>query len=66
MAPSLSTRLREVGRSMVDAAYSAAIRPVTNQNRPASSPKGVGGLVSGLLPFEKGAERSRINLWNNK
>jgi len=50
---SLSNALREVGRSMVDAAYSAAIRPVTNQIGGLIA-EGVGGLVSGLLPFEKG------------
>jgi len=50
---SLSNALREVGRSMVDAAYSAAIRPVTNQIGGLIA-EGVGGLVSGLLPFENG------------
>lgn len=50
---SLSDALRDVGRSMVDAAYSAAIRPVTNQLGGLIA-EGVGGLVSGLLPFEKG------------
>jgi len=50
---SLSDALREVGRSMVDAAYSAAIRPVTNQIGGLIA-EGVGGLVSGLLPFENG------------
>lgn len=49
----LAEALRGVGRSMLDAAYNAALKPVTNH---------VGGLlagglesvIQGLLPFEKG------------
>ena len=50
---SLSDALKDLGRSMVDAAYSAAIRPVTDQLGGMIA-SGVGGLVSGLLPFKDG------------
>lgn len=50
---SLSDALRDLGRSMADAAYSAAIRPVTDQLGGLIA-NGVGGLVSGFMPFEKG------------
>ncbi|MEO1238577.1 MAG: phage tail tape measure protein [Pseudomonadota bacterium] len=50
---SLSDALQDVARSMVDAAYSAAIRPVTDQLGGLIA-QGVGGLVSGILPFKDG------------
>lgn len=50
---SLSDALRDVAASMVDAAYSAAIRPVTDQLGGLIA-QGVGGLVSGILPFKDG------------
>jgi hypothetical protein len=46
----LSDALRTVGRSMVDAAYSAAIRPVANHFGGM-----LAGLVGGALPFAQGA-----------
>ena len=50
---SLSDALGDVARSMVNTAYSSAIRPVTDQLGGLIA-SGVGGLISGLLPFEKG------------
>ncbi|MEL7459769.1 MAG: phage tail tape measure protein [Pseudomonadota bacterium] len=50
---SLSDALQDVARSMVDAAYSAAIRPVTDQLGGLIA-QGVGGLVSGIMPFKDG------------
>lgn len=49
----LSDALRQVARSMVDAAYSAAMRPVQNAIGGALA-GGVNSLVSAILPFEKG------------
>lgn len=49
----LSDALRSVAQSMVDAAYNTAIRPVQNAVGGLLA-NGVNGLVSGLLPFEKG------------
>ncbi|CUH62991.1 hypothetical protein TG4357_00415 [Thalassovita gelatinovora] len=49
----LSEALRTVARSMVDATYSAAVRPVTDQVGSLLA-QGVGNLVSGLFSFEKG------------
>lgn len=49
----LSDALGAVARSMVDAAYSTAMRPVQNALGSALS-TGVNGLLSGLLPFQKG------------
>lgn len=54
----LSDAFRKVGQSMIDAAYSAALKPVTSH---------LGGLLGGglesligsLLPFEKGASFSQ-------
>jgi phage-related minor tail protein len=54
----LSDALRTVARSMVDAAYSTAMRPVQNALGGAIA-SGVNGLVSGLLPFEKGGAFSQ-------
>lgn len=49
----LSDALRGVAQSMVDAAYNTAMRPVQNALGSALA-NGVNGLMSGLLPFEKG------------
>lgn len=50
----LADALRGVGRSMLDAAYNAALKPVTHH---AGSVLGNGleALVQGLLPFESGS-----------
>lgn len=50
----LSDALETVARSMVQTAYSAAIRPVTDHFGGLLA-KGVGSLVQGLLPFAAGA-----------
>ncbi len=50
---SLSEALGDVARSMADTAYSAAIRPVADHLGGLIA-SGVGGLVSSILPFEKG------------
>ena len=49
----LSSALRGVGRSMLDAAYSAAVKPVTDH---VGSILGTGleAVIQGLMPFEKG------------
>ncbi|NSX56250.1 phage tail tape measure protein [Parasulfitobacter algicola] len=54
----LSDALDTIAKSMVDTAYSAAIRPVTNHvsNLVGS---GVGSLMQGLMPFEKGGAFSQ-------
>lgn len=49
----LSDALKGVAQSMVDAAYNAAIRPVTNHFGGLLA-SGVEGLVNSLLPFERG------------
>ena len=49
----LSDALRNVAQSMVDAAYSTAMRPVQNAVGGALA-NGINALVSGILPFEKG------------
>jgi hypothetical protein len=49
----LSDALRTVARSMVDAAYHTAMRPAQNALGDAIS-NGINGLVSGILPFQKG------------
>jgi phage-related minor tail protein len=49
----LSDALRMVATSMVDAAYNTAMRPVQNALGSALS-NGINGLMSNLLPFEKG------------
>jgi len=51
---SLSEALRNLAQSMINAAFSAAMRPVTNHVGGLVS-QGIGSLVEGLLPFEKGA-----------
>ncbi|MDJ1007527.1 MAG: phage tail tape measure protein [Paracoccaceae bacterium] len=50
---SLTDALRDLGQSMVDAAYAAAITPVTDQLGGLVA-DGVGGLFSGLDLFAKG------------
>lgn len=50
----LSDVFRTVGKSMVDAAYAAALRPVTGAIGGILA-GGLEGLIGGLLPFEKGA-----------
>lgn len=49
----LSDALKGVASSMVDAAYNAAIRPVTSHFGGLLA-QGVEGLMNGLSPFEKG------------
>jgi hypothetical protein len=55
---SLSEALNTVAESMVNAAYGAAIRPVTNQVGGLLA-QGVSGLVDGILPFADGAPFSQ-------
>lgn len=54
----LSDALRSVARSMVDAAYSTAMRPLQNALGGAVA-QGVNGLLSGILPFKDGASFSQ-------
>jgi len=54
----LSDALRGVAKSMVDAAYGTAMRPVQNALGSAIA-NGVNGLVSGLLPFQQGGAMSQ-------
>ncbi|MBF9044838.1 phage tail tape measure protein [Rhodobacterales bacterium HKCCE4037] len=54
----LSDALRTVATSMVDAAYNTAMRPVQNALGSAIS-NGMNGLLSGILPFEKGGAISQ-------
>ncbi|NKX46308.1 phage tail tape measure protein [Roseicyclus persicicus] len=49
----LSDALRTVAQSMVDAAYSTAMRPVQTALGGAIA-NGINSLVSGILPFQKG------------
>lgn len=51
---SLSEALRNLAQSMIDTAFNAAMRPVTNHVGGLIA-QGVGALVDGILPFEKGA-----------
>jgi len=50
---SLSDALRNLANSMINSAFNAAVRPVTDHFGGLIS-QGVGNLVGGLLPFEKG------------
>lgn len=50
----LSDALRTVAQSMIDAAYNAAIRPVTNHLGGLVG-AAVGGVMNGFLPFANGA-----------
>ena len=54
----LSDVFRNVGKSMVDAAYAAALKPVTGHIGGLLA-RGVEGAIGGLLPFEKGASFSQ-------
>jgi len=49
----LSDALTNLANSMINSAFSAAVRPVTDQVGGLLS-EGIGNLVGGLLPFEKG------------
>jgi len=50
---SLSQALEKMANSMINAAFNAAVKPVTSHVGSLLA-EGVGGLMSGLLPFEKG------------
>ena len=50
----LSDALEGIARSMMNTAFNAALRPVTNQVGSVIA-GGVGALVQGVLPFEAGA-----------
>ncbi len=54
----LSDVFRNIGKSMVDAAYAAALKPVTGQLGGLLA-GGIERVVGGLLPFEKGAPFSQ-------
>lgn len=54
----LSDVFRNVGKSMIDAAYAAALKPVTSHIGGLLA-SGVEGVIGGLLPFEKGAPFSQ-------
>lgn len=54
----LSDALRSVARSMVDAAYNTAMRPVQNALGTALA-NGINGLMGGILPFQKGGAISQ-------
>ncbi len=54
----LSDALRTVARSMVDAAYNTAMRPVQNALGTALA-NGINGLMGGILPFQKGGAISQ-------
>lgn len=54
----LSDALRTVARSMVDAAYNTAMRPVQSALGSVLA-NGINGLVGGLLPFQKGGAISQ-------
>ena len=51
---SLSDSLRSMANAMVNTAFNAAVKPVTDHVGGLLA-QGVGGLVGGLFPFEKGA-----------
>ncbi len=55
---SLSDALRNLANSMISAAFNAAVKPVTN-HLGGMLAQGVGNLVGGLFPFEKGASFSQ-------
>ena len=54
----LSDALRTVGQSMIDAAYSAAVRPVTNHLGGLLA-NGMESIIRGLMPFANGASFSQ-------
>jgi phage-related minor tail protein len=49
----LAQAMRGVGKSMLDAAYNAAVKPVTNHVGSALG-NGLEAIIQGLLPFENG------------
>lgn len=55
---SLANSLRTVANAMINTAFNAAVRPVTNQVGGLVS-QGIGSLIGGLLPFEKGGSFSQ-------
>lgn len=55
---SLADALRNVGRSMLDAAYAAAVKPVTSHMGGLLA-GGIEALMSGLLPFANGGSFSQ-------
>ncbi|MBM1222564.1 phage tail tape measure protein [Ponticoccus sp. SC2-23] len=55
---SLSDTLSSLSRSMIDTAYSAALRPITNQIGGIMS-QGFNALVAGMSPFAQGAPFSQ-------
>lgn len=57
----LSDAMRGVAQSMVDAAYNAAIKPVTDHLGGVIA-GAVGGLMNAILPFENGAAFSQGRL----
>ena len=54
----LSQALGTVGRAMIDTAYKAAVRPVSDQLGGALA-QGLNGVVSGIMPFADGASFSQ-------
>ena len=54
----LAEAMRGVGKSMLDAAYNAAVRPVTNHVGSALG-NGLESIIQGLLPFENGGSFSQ-------
>lgn len=54
----LSDALESVAQSMINAAYNAAVKPVTNHFGGLIA-QGIGNLVGGLLPFKDGAPFSQ-------
>ena len=54
----LSDALGVVANSMIEAAYKAAVKPVTDQLGGLLT-SGIGKLIGGILPFEKGASFSQ-------
>ncbi|MEE9429050.1 MAG: phage tail tape measure protein [Paracoccaceae bacterium] len=54
----LSDVFRNIGKSMVDAAYAAALKPVTGHIGGILA-GGIEGIIGSLLPFEKGASFSQ-------
>lgn len=50
---SLSEALRTLGTAMVNAAFNAAVKPVANHMGGLLA-QGIGSLVGGMMPFEKG------------
>lgn len=54
----LAEAMRGVGKSMLDAAYNAAVRPVTSHVGSALG-NGLESIIQGLLPFEKGGSFSQ-------